>query len=203
VDLHGSAGIRGKARERGCRRLPRGHDHHSKTRRPGAGESGGGGAVSRIGREQVHHEYLARGFAELGLRFTSPTFPGTGARRSIHCSERRGLCTLIAARIVGARTDRSGSHHTCRTLNGRSHRAAPCAGVSPRGSYRALARADEGGARRVPEKLLFQNPPQILPNTLITAGKFEPQGLAANAADLVAGNTDPTIQFICCLGKRT
>jgi len=43
--------------------------------------------------------------------------------------------------------------------------------------------------------LLFQNPPQILPNTLITAGKFEPQGLAANAADLVAGNTDPTIQF--------
>jgi len=46
-----------------------------------------------------------------------------------------------------------------------------------------------------PEKLLFQNPPQILPNTLITAGKFEPQGLAANAADLVAGNTDPTIHF--------
>jgi hypothetical protein len=46
-----------------------------------------------------------------------------------------------------------------------------------------------------PEKLLFQNPPRILPNTLITAGQFEPQGLAGNAADLVAGNSDPTIQF--------
>jgi hypothetical protein len=43
--------------------------------------------------------------------------------------------------------------------------------------------------------LLFQNPPRILPNTLITAGQLEPQGLAANAADLVAGNSDPSIQF--------
>jgi pimeloyl-ACP methyl ester carboxylesterase len=52
-----------------------------------------------------------------------------------------------------------------------------------------------------PEKLLFQNPPALLPNTLITAGQFEPKGLAANAEDLVAGNTDPTIQFHALPGQ--
>jgi hypothetical protein len=36
---------------------------------------------------------------------------------------------------------------------------------------------------------------------LITAGQFEPQGLAANAADLVAGNTDPSIQFYSLPGQ--
>jgi len=46
-----------------------------------------------------------------------------------------------------------------------------------------------------PEKLLFQNAPKLRPNTLITAGQFEPLGLGANAADLVAGNSDPSIEF--------
>src|SRR5258705_4395685 len=48
----GSAGIRGKARERGCRRLPRGHDHHSKTRQAPAT------AFTRFSRSEEHTSEL-------------------------------------------------------------------------------------------------------------------------------------------------
>jgi len=77
--------------------------------------------------------YLARGFAELGLTFTSKTFPGTGAR-PVHSLQRtQRIVHAHCCEDCRPRADRSGSHHTCRTLDGRGHRAAPCAGVSPRG----------------------------------------------------------------------
>jgi pimeloyl-ACP methyl ester carboxylesterase len=84
-------------------------------------------------------------------------------------------------------------------LAGHSMGAAIALRLAPEfrpGGVIALSPAPMKAAHGVtPEKLLFQNPPRILANTLITAGQFEPKGLAANAADLVDGNTDSTIQF--------
>jgi len=53
--------------------------------------------------------YLARGFAELGLTVYVPDLPGHGARPGPFTAANAEDCArLIAARIVGARTDRSG-----------------------------------------------------------------------------------------------
>jgi hypothetical protein len=84
-------------------------------------------------------------------------------------------------------------------LAGHSMGAAIALRLAPEfrpGGVIALSPAPMKAAHGVtPEKLLFRDPPRILANTLITAGQFEPKGLAANAADLVDGNTDSTIQF--------
>src|ERR1700676_2842706 len=140
--------------------------------------------------------YLARSFAELGLTVYVPDFPGHG-----HTSDPftpasaedcgRSLLRGLSARglIVPDRTILAG-HSMGGAIALRLAQEFRPAGVI------ALSPAPMQATHGVsPEKLLFQNPPRLLPNTLITAGQFEPQGLAANAEDLVTGNTDPTIQF--------
>jgi pimeloyl-ACP methyl ester carboxylesterase len=140
--------------------------------------------------------YLGRSFAELGLTVYVPDLPGHGrtpgpftpgnaedcARSLLRGLSARGLIapdrTILAGHSMGG---------AIALRLAQEFRPAGVIALSP-----APMQAKHGVT---PEKLLFQNPPRILPNTLITAGQFEPQGLAANAADLVAGNTDSTIQF--------
>jgi len=140
--------------------------------------------------------YLARSFAELGLTVYIPDLPGHGrtpgpftAANAEDCG--RSLLRGLSARglIVPDRTILAG-HSMGGAIALRlapEFRPAGVIALSP-----APMQAKHGVS---PDKLLFQNPPHILPNTLITAGQFEPQGLAANAADLVAGTNDPSIQF--------
>ena len=146
--------------------------------------------------------YLARSFAELGLTVYVPDLPGHGrtpgpftAQNAEDCG--RSLLRGLSARglIVPDRTILAG-HSMGGAIALRlapEFRPAGVIAFSP-----APMQAKHGVS---PEKLLYQNLPQILPNTLITAGQFEPRGLAANAADLVAGNTDPTIQFHALPGQ--
>ncbi|HWY09213.1 MAG TPA: alpha/beta fold hydrolase [Candidatus Acidoferrales bacterium] len=146
--------------------------------------------------------YLARSFAELGLTVYVPDLPGHGrtpgpfsAQNAEDCG--RSLLRGLSARglIVPDRTILAG-HSMGGAIALRlapEFRPAVVIAFSP-----APMQAKHGVS---PEKLLYQNLPQILPNTLITAGQFEPRGLAANAADLVAGNTDPTIQFHALPGQ--
>ena len=146
--------------------------------------------------------YLARSFAELGLTVYVPDLPGHGRTagpftpaNAEDCG--RSLLRGLSARglIVPDRTILAGHSMggAIALLLAPEFRPAGVIALSP-----APMQAKNGVT---PEKLLFQNPPIVLPNTLITAGQFEPQGLAANAADLVAGGTDPTIQFHALPGQ--
>jgi len=146
--------------------------------------------------------YLARGFAELGLTVYVPDLPGHGRTPGPFTAEKaedcgRSLLRGLSARglIVPDRTILAG-HSMGGAIALRLAQEFRPAGViafSP-----APMQAKHGVT---PEKLLFQNSPAVLPNTLITAGQFEPKGLAANAEDLVAGNTDQTIQFHALPGQ--
>jgi pimeloyl-ACP methyl ester carboxylesterase len=146
--------------------------------------------------------YLARSFAELGLTVYVPDLPGHGRTSGPFTAEKaedcaRSLLRGLSARglIVPDRTILAG-HSMGGAIALRLAQEFHPAGVI------ALSPAPMKAAHGVtPEKLLFQNPPVILPNTLITAGQFEAKGLAANAEDLVAGNTDPTIQFHALPGQ--
>jgi pimeloyl-ACP methyl ester carboxylesterase len=140
--------------------------------------------------------YLARSFAELGLTVYVPDLPGHGRTSGPFTPAGAEDCGRSLLRGMSA----SGllvPDHTI--LAGHSMGAAIALRLAPEfrpGGVIALSPAPMKAAHGVtPEKLLFQNPPRILANTLITAGQFEPKGLAANAADLVDGNTDSTIQF--------
>jgi pimeloyl-ACP methyl ester carboxylesterase len=146
--------------------------------------------------------YLARSFAEMGLTVYVPDLPGHGRtpgpftpQNAEDCG--RSLLRGLSARglIVPDRTILAGHSMggTIALLLAPEFRPAGVIALSP-----APMQAKHGVT---PEKLLFQKPPVILPNTLITAGQFEPQGLAANAADLVAGNTDSRIQFHALPGQ--
>jgi len=131
--------------------------------------------------------YLARSFAELGLTVYVPDFPGHGRTPDPFTPEKAEDCGRSLLRGLSARglivPDRT-------ILAGHSMGGAIALRLAPEfrpAGVIALSPAPMEAKHGVsPEKLLFHNPPPILPNTLITAGQFEPQGLAANAADLAA-----------------
>lgn len=140
--------------------------------------------------------YLARSFAELGVTVYVPDFPGHGRTSGPFSPQIAQDCALSLVRGLAA----GGRIVPDRTvLAGHSMGAAIALRIAPLfrpAGVIAISPAPMRAAHGVsPEKLLFQNPPQILPNTLITAGQFEPLGLAANAADLVAGSSDSSVEF--------
>jgi pimeloyl-ACP methyl ester carboxylesterase len=140
--------------------------------------------------------YLARSFAELGLTVYVPDFPGHGRTSGPFSAQNAEDCARSLLRGLSAR-GLTVPDHTI--LAGHSLGGAIALRLAPEfrpAGVIALSPAPMKAAHGVTlDKLLYQDPPRILPNTLITAGQFELRGLAANAADLVEGNTDPTIQF--------
>jgi pimeloyl-ACP methyl ester carboxylesterase len=141
--------------------------------------------------------YLARSFADLGLTVFVPDLPGHGRTPGPFTPQAAQDCASSLLRGLSARglilPDRT-------ILAGHSMGGAIALRVAPEfrpAGVIAISPAPMQAAHGVtPEKLIFHNVPRLLPNTLITAGAFEPQGLAANAADLVPrDNADPTIQF--------
>src|ERR1700751_637888 len=140
--------------------------------------------------------YLARSFAELGLTVYVPDLPGHGRTGGRFTPDNAEDCGRSLLRGLSARGLIVPDHTI---LAGHSMGGAIALRLAPEfrpAAVIAFSPAPMRAAHGVtPEKLLFHNPPAILPNTLITAGQFEPRGLAANAEDLVAGITDPTIQF--------
>lgn len=47
-----------------------------------------------------------------------------------------------------------------------------------------------------PEKLLFRDPPQLLPHSLVIAGSLELESMRKNAADLAASRNDDTAKYL-------
>jgi len=141
--------------------------------------------------------YVARGFAEQGLRVYVPDLPGHGRTpgpfspaRVEQCGEAL-LRELLARGLVNAdRTILSG-HSMGGAIAERIAARVPVAGliaISP-----APMRAAHGVTT---EKLLFSNPPELPPNSLVMVGSLELESMRGNAADLVASRSDATASYM-------
>ena len=149
-----------------------------------------------ISANRVIMTYLARSFAELGLRVYLPDLPGHGKSTGAFSPAQAEACSLSLVRGLAAR----GMIHPDRTiLSGHSMGGAIALRIAGRvrpAGVIAISPAPMQTAHGVQsENLLYQDPPVVPPNTLILAGQFEPEGLAGNAADLAATSTDSSVKF--------
>jgi len=141
--------------------------------------------------------YLARAFADEGLRVYLPDSPGHGqtagpftTAQAEECSASfvRGL--LARGMIVPERTILAG-HSMGAAIALRTASKIHVAGVI------AISPAPMVVAHGLsPEVLLYRDPPPVPVDSLILAGQFEPEGLRANAADYALTSTDGTSQFM-------
>jgi len=141
--------------------------------------------------------YLARGFAEQDLRVYVPDLPGHGRTpgpfspaRAEQCGEALFRELLTRGLVNGDRTILAG-HSMGGAIAERIAARAPVAGliaISP-----APMRAEHGVTA---EKLLFSNPPDLPPHSLVMVGSLELESMRGNAADLVASRSDATATYI-------
>jgi pimeloyl-ACP methyl ester carboxylesterase len=140
--------------------------------------------------------FIARGFAEQGLRVYMPDLPGHGRtpgpftpQRAERCAESlvRGLAahglidpqrTVLAGHSLGGIIAVRVAAHV---------RVAGSIAISP-----APARAAHGVS---PEMLLFADRVALPANTLIISGSLEPERMRANAAELLDSRTDDSSRF--------
>jgi pimeloyl-ACP methyl ester carboxylesterase len=149
-----------------------------------------------ISANKIIMQYLARSFAELGLRVYIPDLPGHGRSPGPFTPERAESCSGsllrgLAARgmIVPDRTILAG-HSMGGAIALRlaaKFRPAGVIAISP-----APMQTAHGG---IPENLLFHTLPIPYPNTLILAGQFEPPSLVDNAEDFAANAKEPSVKF--------
>lgn len=150
-----------------------------------------------ISANKITMEYLARSFAELGLRVYMPDLPGHGRSPGPFSP---GLAESCAASLVRGLAARGMIIPDETILAGHSMGGAIALRVAeivrPAGVI-AISPAPMQEAHGVSsENVLFHKVPRILPNTLIFAGQFEPAGLRENAEDLTKNSTDPSVRFV-------
>jgi pimeloyl-ACP methyl ester carboxylesterase len=140
--------------------------------------------------------YLARGFAEQGLRVYVPDLPGHGRTPGPFSPARAEQCGEALLRELLSRgmisTDRAilAGHSMGGAIVARIASRVPVAGliaISP-----APMRAAHGVT---PEKLLFSDPRDLPPHSLVMAGSLELESMRRNAADLVATRSDGTTLY--------
>ncbi len=146
---------------------------------------------------KVVMNYLARAFAEQGLRVYVPDLPGHGRSAGPFTPEQAESCALSLLRGLAARglliPDRT-------VIAGHSMGGAIALRVA--GKFRpagviAISPAPMREAHGITsEKLLFHNVPPMPPNSLIITGQLEPRWLTENAADLVAGGGGASVEYI-------
>ncbi len=149
-----------------------------------------------LSANKVVMSYLARAFAEQGLRVYLPDLPGHGWSPGPFTPEQAETCALSLLRGLAARglliPDRT-------VVAGHSMGGAIALRVS--GKFRpagviAISPAPMHEAHGVTtENLLFHNLVPTPPNTLILTGQLEPQWMTANAADLVARSGDSSAVY--------
>jgi alpha-beta hydrolase superfamily lysophospholipase len=140
--------------------------------------------------------YLARGFAEQGLRVYVPDLPGHGRTpgpfspaRAEQCGESL-LRELLTRGMIDANRTILAGHSMGGAIAERIAARVPVAGliaISP-----APMRAAHGVKE---EKLLFRDPPPLPHHTLVMVGSLELESMRGNAADLIASRRDGTAQF--------
>jgi pimeloyl-ACP methyl ester carboxylesterase len=141
--------------------------------------------------------YLARGFAEQGLRVYVPDLPGHGRTagpfspaRAVQCGESL-LRELLARGMINADLTILAGHSMGGAIAARIASRVPVAGliaISP-----APMRAAHGVTA---EKLLFHNLPALPSHSLVMVGSLELESMRGNAADLVASRSDATSLYM-------
>jgi pimeloyl-ACP methyl ester carboxylesterase len=141
--------------------------------------------------------YLARGFAEQGLRVYVPDLPGHGRTpgpfspaRAEQCGEAL-LRELLARGMINADRTILAGHSMGGAIAVRIASRVPVAGliaISP-----APMRAAHGVTA---EKLLFNEPPALPAHSLVMVGSLELESMRWNAADLVATRNDGTTIYV-------
>ena len=138
-----------------------------------------------LSANKVIMEYLARAFAQAGLRAFIPDLPGHGRSPGPFTPEQAESCSASLLRGLAAR----GMIIPDRTiLAGHSMGGAIALRLAdkfrPAGVI-ALSPAPMAAAHGIsPENLLFHSPPLLTPNTLIMAAQFDAPGIRDSAADL-------------------
>jgi pimeloyl-ACP methyl ester carboxylesterase len=169
---------------------------------PEGSESGAVILLHGLSSNKILMSYVARTFAELGLRVFVPDLPGHGRSEGPFTPALAESCALSFARGLSAR----GMVRPQRTILA-GHSMGAAIALRTAGKFRpagviALSPAPMVAAHgSLPENLMFTNPPALAPNTLILAAQFEPRGLTANAADLAATSNDPSVHFIYLPGQ--
>jgi pimeloyl-ACP methyl ester carboxylesterase len=141
--------------------------------------------------------YLARGFAEQGLRVYVPDLPGHGRTpgpfspaRAEQCEESL-LHELMARGMIDANRTILAGHSMGGAIAERIAARVPVAGliaISP-----APMRAAHGVTA---EKLLFSDPPDLPPHSLVMVGSLELESMRWNASDLVVTRSDGTTLYV-------
>jgi pimeloyl-ACP methyl ester carboxylesterase len=141
--------------------------------------------------------YLARGFAEQGLRVYVPDLPGHGRTagpfspaRAEQCGEAL-LRELLARGMISADRTILAGHSMGGAIAERLAARVPVAGliaISP-----APMRVAHGLSA---EKLLFSDPPELPPHSLVMVGSLELESMRLNASDLVAARSDGRTKYV-------
>jgi len=159
----------------------------SRTDLPASVDTGTVVLLHGLSANSVIMQYLARSFAELGLRVFIPDLPGHGQSPGPFTPDQAETCTASLLRGLSAR----GMLVPSRTiLAGHSLGGAIALRVASR--FRPAGVIAISPAPMIPahgvgtEDLLYHTLPILVPNTRILVGRFEPSGLRANAADLAA-----------------
>ena len=165
--------------------------------KPGATVQGSVVLFHGISANKKIMSYLARGFAEQGMRVFVPDLPGHGRTpgpfspaRAEQCGEAL-LRELLTRGVIDANRTILAGHSMGGAIAARIPARVPVAGliaISP-----APMRAEHGVTE---EKLLFHNPPELPSNSLVMAGSLELESMRGNAADLVAAQRDATAKYL-------
>ena len=165
--------------------------------KPGGAAQGSVVLFHGISANKKIMSYFARGFAEQGLRAYVPDLPGHGRTpgpfspaRAEQCGEALLRELLSRGAVDPARTILAG-HSMGGAIGERVASRVPVAGliaISP-----APMRAGHGVTA---EKLLFNDPPDLPPNSLVIVGSLELESMRGNAADLVASRGEGTAKYI-------
>src|SRR5260370_32395950 len=140
--------------------------------------------------------YVARGFAEQGLRVYVPDLPGHGRTTGPFSPARAEQCAasllreLLARRMINAERTILAGPSMGGAIAERVASRVPVAGliaISP-----APMRAAHGVTA---EKLFFRDPPPLPPHTLVMVGSLELESMRGNAADSVSSRKDGMAEF--------
>ena len=163
---------------------------------PASPETGSVVLLHGLSANKLIMQYLARSFAELGLRVYIPDLPGHGRSPGPFTPDRTDGCAASLVRglsargmIVPERTILAGHSMggAIALLDAEKFRPAGVIAISP-----APMQPEHGV---IHENLLFHNLPKVVPNTRILAGEFEPRGIVENAKDLATKSGDSSVQF--------
>jgi pimeloyl-ACP methyl ester carboxylesterase len=165
--------------------------------KPGRGGQGSVLLFHGISANKRIMTYLARGFAEQGLRVYVPDLPGHGRTpgpfspaRAEQCGESL-LRELLARGMISADRTILAGHSMGGAIAERVASRVPVAGliaISP-----APMRAAHGVTA---EKLLFSDRPDLPSHSLVMVGSLELESMRRNAADLVATRSDGTTTYV-------